>query len=117
MKINEFAKLCNSSARSLRHYEKLGLILPRRTINGYREYDQSQAHVVRQIQWLLKARLTLKNIKFIVPCTIQETKILMCEDLQALFRDELLRIDSEIAALKKSKIILSKTLKNSILVK
>ncbi|KYG67064.1 hypothetical protein AZI86_08610 [Bdellovibrio bacteriovorus] len=116
MKINEFAKFCGTSARSLRHYEKLGLIVPLRNSNGYREYNKSQADTIEQIQWLLKARLSLKKIKFIVPCTLQETKILMCHDLKSLFEDELRRIDEEIEALKESRRLLDKTLKNSVLV-
>lgn len=117
MKINEFAKFCGVSPRSLRHYEKSGLLAPLRNPNGYREYNKSQADTVKQIQWLLKARLSLKKIKYIVPCTLQETKILMCQDLQNLFESEISRIDEEIEALKKSKRLLDKTLKNSILVK
>ena len=117
MKINEFAKFCGTSPRSLRHYEKLGLIAPTRNINGYREYSKSQVYTVKQIQWLLKARLNLKKIKYIVPCTLQETKILMCQDLKNLFESEIKRINNEIEALKKSKLLLDKTLRNSILVK
>lgn len=117
MNITEFANYCGSSPRSLRHYEKLGLIAPSRSSNGYRKYSKSQADVVKQIQWLLKARLSLKKIKYIVPCTIQETKILMCIDLKNLFEGEVERLENEIDALTKSKRLLVKTLKNSILVK
>lgn len=73
--------------------------------------------MIKQIQWLLKARLSLKKIKYIVPCTIQETKILMCIDLKNLFEDEVDRLEEEIDALTKSKRLLLKTLKNSVLVK
>lgn len=108
---------CETSPRSLRHYEKLGMIAPMRASNGYRKYHKSQANVIKQIQWLLKARLSLKKIKYIVPCTIQETKILMCIDLKNLFEDEVYRLEEEIDALTKSKRLLLKTLKNSVLVK
>lgn len=117
MNITEFANFCGVSPRSLRHYEKLGLIAPTRAANGYRKYHKSQANVIKQIQWLLKARLSLKKIKYIVPCTIQETKILMCIDLKNLFEDEVERLEQEIEALNKSKRLLVKTLKNSVLVK
>lgn len=93
MNITEFANYCEASPRSLRHYEKLGLIAPMRASNGYRKYHKSQANVIKQIQWLLKARLSLKKIKYIVPCTIQETKILMCIDLKNLFEDEVDRLE------------------------
>lgn len=116
MKINEFADYCGVTPRKLRHYEKMGLIAPVRSSNGYRHYQKSQAEVVKQIQWLLRARLSLENIKYIVPCTLQETKILMCKDLKKLFEDEIEKLDQEMKALAKSKKLLAKTLKNSVLV-
>lgn len=117
MKITEFANYCGVSPRSLRHYEKMGLIAASRNSSGYRSYAKSQAEVVKQIQWLLKARLSLKKIKYIVPCTIQETKILMCQDLKSLFESEIERLEDEIKALGQSKRLLVKTIKNSVLVK
>lgn len=116
MKITEFAKYCGVTPRKLRHYEKSGLIAPMRATNGYRRYQKSQAEVVKQIQWLLRARLSLKNIKYIVPCTIQETKILMCKDLKGLFESEIERLEAEMDAMAKSKRLLVRTLKNSVLV-
>lgn len=112
--MNEFAKQCGVSSRSLRHYEKLGLIRFERAANGYRLFKKSQVEVVHQIQWLIKANVSLKNMKYILPCTIQTSNIQMCEELRELFEKEISRIESEIIALKKSKSILAKTLKNSI---
>lgn len=93
MKINEFACYCGVTPRKLRHYEKMGLIASTRSINGYRHYQKSQAEVVKQIQWLLAARLNLEKIKYIVPCTMQETKILMCKDLKRLFENEIEKLE------------------------
>ncbi len=39
MKIQEAARHLGVSARTLRHYEAAGLIVPRRTSNGYRSYS------------------------------------------------------------------------------
>lgn len=114
MKISEFAKLCSVSSRSLRHYEKLGLITFERQRNGYRLFTKSHIEIVHQIQWLIKAKVSLKKIKYILPCTVQKFEIQMCDDLKNLFKNEILRIEDEIRALKKSKTILLKTLKNSI---
>lgn len=116
MKISELAKLTSASPRSIRHYEKMGLVLPARLENGYRIYDKSHLKIIQEISWLLEAGLTLKNIKYIVPCTLQKTEILMCVDLQNLFKSEIEHIDAKIKTLKKSQAILKRTLKNSILV-
>ena len=38
-KINEISKLYGIGVDSLRYYEKLGILRPRRDTNGYRLYD------------------------------------------------------------------------------
>lgn len=117
MKISELEKLTSVSARSIRHYEKMGLIIPTRLENGYRSYDKSHIRIIQEISWMLKAGLTLKKIKYIVPCTLKKTEILMCVDLQNLFKSEIEQIDIRIKTLKKSQSLLKRTLKNSILMK
>ncbi|WP_082747750.1 MerR family DNA-binding transcriptional regulator [Bradyrhizobium macuxiense] len=42
MRIQEAARHLGVSARALRHYEAAGLIVPRRTSNGYRSYAASE---------------------------------------------------------------------------
>ena len=116
MNIGELSKITSASPRSIRHYEKMNLLSPNRSDNGYRVYNKSHIKIVNEIQWLLEAGITLKNIKYIVPCTLQKTKILMCKDLKNLFATEILNIDEKIKKLGKSKRILNKTLNNSILV-
>lgn len=117
MKISELANLTSASARSIRHYEKMGLILPSRLENGYRIYNRSHLKIIQEISWMIEAGLTLKKIKYIVPCTLKKTEVLMCADLQNLFKSEIEQINAKIKTLKKSQAILKKTLKNSILIK
>lgn len=116
MNIGEISKKTSASPRSIRHYEKMDLLSPKRTDNGYRVYNKSHIKIICEIQWLLEAGITLKNIKYIIPCTLQKTEILMCKDLRNLFIDEMAKIDKKVENLKKSKSILRKTLKNSVLV-
>jgi DNA-binding transcriptional MerR regulator len=116
MNIGALSKLTSASPRSIRHYEKMELLAPNRSDNGYRVYNNSHIKIINEIQWLLEAGITLKNIKYIVPCTLQKTEILMCKDLQNLFITEMSNIDIKIKSLLKSKKILNKTLKNSVLV-
>lgn len=116
MNIGEISSKTLVSTRSIRHYEKMELINPKRSLNGYRVYNNSHVKIVKEIQWLLEAGLSLKNIKYIIPCTLQKTEILMCKDLKNLFITEISNIDRRIENLKNSKSLLRKTLKNSILV-
>jgi len=117
MNISELSEKTSASPRSIRYYEKMGLITPGRSQNGYRVFNQSHIKVVNDIVWLLEAGLSLKNIKYIVPCTLQKTEILMCHDLKNLFEEEINNIEARIKVLRKSQRILKKTLSNSILVK
>ena len=50
MKIGEVSSAANVSQRMIRHYEKIGLILPAtRLDSGYRDYDQRDVHTLRFI--------------------------------------------------------------------
>ena len=38
MRINEVAKLTGVSARTLQYYDEIGLLIPKKLDNGYRDY-------------------------------------------------------------------------------
>lgn len=66
--IQEFAKLCRSTPRTLRLYEQLGLIHPveRGEWNKYRMYDPSQGRAFFKIKLLQNFHVPLKEIKEIL---------------------------------------------------
>lgn len=68
IRIGELATLTATSTRALRYYEVEGLIIPRRTANGYREYDDYLVDRVVQIRGLLDSGLPTRIIKQILPC-------------------------------------------------
>lgn len=68
VRIGELSRLTGASRRLLRYYEEQGLIVPERTINGYREYDERYVDRVQQIRGLLAAGLPTRVIKEILPC-------------------------------------------------
>lgn len=49
MKIGELAAQTATKERTIRHYEKLGLVMARRQVNGYREFCDCDVHKVRFI--------------------------------------------------------------------
>ncbi|GBF74442.1 putative MerR family transcriptional regulator [Paenibacillus sp. 598K] len=53
MRIGELAALTGVSVRSLRYYDKLGLLTPLRRDNGYRDYSPLAVEQVRTIQLYL----------------------------------------------------------------
>jgi DNA-binding transcriptional MerR regulator len=112
MKINEVVKLTNVSARSIRYYEKMGLIKSRRTANNYRVYNSGDIKIISKIQLFILAGVPLKRIKYIVPCTLHTDQVLMCRELEAMFFEEVNNIEEKIKSLKMSKKILLEIIKN-----
>ncbi|MFD9007317.1 MerR family transcriptional regulator [Streptomyces sp. NPDC059582] len=68
MRIGELSRLTSVSRRLLRYYEEQGLIVPDRSANGYRDYDERYVDRVKQIRGLLAAGLPTRIIKQILPC-------------------------------------------------
>lgn len=64
--VGELAKLAGVSARTLRHYEDEGLLVPEREANGYRVYSQRDAKRLAQIISMRSCGLSLANIRQIL---------------------------------------------------
>ncbi|WP_165056987.1 MerR family transcriptional regulator [Adlercreutzia sp. ZJ176] len=60
--IKELAKLAGVSARTLRYYDEIGLLVPHRAENGYRIYDTEDAHALQHILLLRRCRIPLSVI-------------------------------------------------------
>jgi DNA-binding transcriptional MerR regulator len=112
MKINEVVKLTNVSARSIRYYEKMGLIKSNRTSNNYRIYTREDIKIIGNIQLFILAGVPLKRIKYIVPCTLHTDQVLMCKDLETMFFEEVKNVEQRIKFLKMSKKILLEIIRN-----
>ena len=65
MQIGEFAKICNTSISLLRHYDKVGVLVPSYTdkFTGYRHYSEEQISVFNRITALKEAGFSLQEIK------------------------------------------------------
>jgi DNA-binding transcriptional MerR regulator len=59
----QFAELAGVTVRTLHHYDRLGLLRPRRTESGYRLYRESDLERLEQIVALKFVGLPLKRIK------------------------------------------------------
>jgi DNA-binding transcriptional MerR regulator len=68
MRIGELAEQAGTSARTLRYYEQHGLLRARRTANGYREYDEADLRLVREIRSLLEIGFNLEETRPFVEC-------------------------------------------------
>lgn len=64
MKINEVEELVGITKRNIRYYEKEGLLSPgRNSENGYRDYGEADAEVLKQIKLLRKLDMPLEEIR------------------------------------------------------
>ncbi|MGC0367012.1 DNA-binding transcriptional MerR regulator [Rhodococcus sp. 27YEA15] len=68
MRIGELSALTETPTRLLRYYEEQELIVPGRSPNGYRDYDDYVVDRVIQIRGLLDVGLPTRIIKQILPC-------------------------------------------------
>ena len=62
-KINEISKLYGIGVDSLRYYERLGILKPRRDTNGYRLYDLKDMYKLTVIRDLRKLDFSMAQIK------------------------------------------------------
>ena len=111
MRISVLAQATGVSARSLRHYEKQGLLKPRRDQNGYRHYSETTVLQIERIRWLLAAGLSTKAIRGMLPCVLDEgPPVVECPSLRRDLTRELARLDMRIETLKRSRTLLQRAL-------
>lgn len=112
MRINEVVKKTNVSARSIRYYEKIGLIKPKRSSNNYRSYNEEHLQIIERIQLFISTGIPLRKIKYIVPCTLHTDRVPMCKELEKMFFDEVKELDNKIKKFKTSKKVLLEIIEN-----
>ena len=68
MQIKEVATQAGVTVKAVRYYEERGLLRPARAANGYREYDEVEVRVVREIKALQSLGLTAEETVPFVEC-------------------------------------------------
>ena len=85
-KINEIARLYGIGVDSLRYYEKLGILKPRRDTNGYRLYNLKDMYKLNVIRDLRRLDFSMQQIKdYLEGQTVDHTLALLRQE-QALQR-------------------------------
>lgn len=67
MRISELAQRAGVTVHALRHYERLGLLLPERTASGYRDYPESMRREVVFIAMARRIGFSLPAIGELLP--------------------------------------------------
>ncbi|MGW2747844.1 MerR family transcriptional regulator [Streptomyces sp. NPDC001450] len=68
MKIGELARCAGVTVKAVRYYESLGLITPRRLANGYRDYDEDDVRLVREIRALGSLGIPVERTRPFLEC-------------------------------------------------
>ena len=68
LSIGQFSRACHVSVKTLRHYEKVGLLLPTRVDDwtGYRYYDEALIDTMLLIQRLKRYGFSLVDVGRII---------------------------------------------------
>jgi MerR family copper efflux transcriptional regulator len=105
MRISEAARRAGTTPRALRWYEQHGLLTPRRSPGGYRDYDTGAVQRVRNIRELLAMGFTLTDVTAFVdlldrdmPTRFTDPRSPGCMTALRTARERLDALDERIAA-------------------
>ena len=83
--INKLAKLAGISTRTLRYYDEIGLLSPKRVnSNGYRVYGQREVDLLQQILFFRELDMPLAEIKKIVTAKNYAERAVLQQHLNSL---------------------------------
>lgn len=91
----------------LRYYETEGLLKPKRTESGYRDYAPEELRTVERIRLLGAAGMALATILKFLPCVRGEGLTFEpCDDLRSVLHEQIRIADQKAAELANSRNIL-----------
>lgn len=100
-RVREFADLAGTTVRALHHYDRLGLLNPRRTDAGYRLYQSRDLERLEQITALKFLGIPLKQIKELLDrSTLDWPEVLRLQ--RRLLEDKRRLLESAIRAVQKA---------------
>ena len=76
MRINEVAKLTGVSARTLQYYDEIGLLIPEKLNNGYRDYSDENLDKLQKILFYRFLKFKLNDIRELLEGDFDNLKIL-----------------------------------------
>lgn len=100
MRVGELSASTGVSIRSIRHYERAGLLDATRRDNGYREFHASAVDRVRVIRDLIETGFNIEEIGSLASCLSgPATSPGCCERTVSLYRAKLERIEQQVGTL------------------
>jgi len=96
MNVKEAAGRAGTSVRTLRYYEEIGLISPRREENGYREYTEVDVIRVKLIRAYRELQFSLEEIGRLLEASRAERNAMLEQKVEAM-EQKRQQIDNRIA--------------------
>ena len=100
-RVHEFATLTGVSVRALHHYDRLGLLKPRRAASGYRLYVDGDVAVLEQIVALKFIGVPLRDIKRLLRTAPGDFKKVLAAQ-RTLLEEKRRRLDLAITAIRQA---------------
>jgi DNA-binding transcriptional MerR regulator len=97
VQVHDLAERTGVSARSIRHYDRAGLLDSQRSPNGYRQFDRTAINQVKTIRRLLESGLTINEIVLLSPCLTAVGEFDGCADARRLLQVHIERLQDSIA--------------------
>ena len=105
MNIGEVAKLAELPIKTIRYYEDIGFIQPKRSANGYRSFRQSDVH---KLAFLGRARslgFSIEDCRALLHLYADDTRASV--DVKRIAQEHLTRIDAKVKELQTMRHTLS----------
>lgn len=111
MRIGELSERTGIPRRMLRYYEETELLIPGRSANGYRDYDEQSVDRALQIRGLIDSGLPTRVVRQVLPCLKQPRTILVRDatpETLGILESERNRMSERIECLTRSRDAISR---------
>ncbi|RLK07935.1 Cu(I)-responsive transcriptional regulator [Ruegeria conchae] len=98
MNIGDVAERSGLPAKTIRYYEDIGFIKPRRGLNGYRHFDEKELHKLAFIGRARSLGFTIEDCRSLL--ALYEDKERASADVKEIAKQNLKEIDAKIADLR-----------------
>ena len=93
-KINEISKMYNIGVDSIRYYEELGILHPKRATNGYRQYTTIDIHRLNIIRDLRSLDFSMQSIKEYLEHQSIASSLAFMEREESIIKEKIKELES-----------------------
>lgn len=97
MNISATAELTGLPAKTIRYYEEIDLVVPERSANGYRNYDERQVHRLAFLQRARSLGFSIEECRLLLSLYDDEGRA--SSDVKQIAEEKLQQIDQKISEL------------------